>query len=39
LSKKILKIEIMAKSSKCPVIKEGFAETLDGLNERRMELN
>jgi hypothetical protein len=32
LGKKILKIEIMAKSSRCPVIEEGFAETLSDLN-------
>jgi hypothetical protein len=34
LGKKILKTKIMAKNPTCPVIKEGFAETLSDLNIR-----
>jgi hypothetical protein len=37
LGKKILKIEIMAKSSGCPVINEGFAETLDERNKGKWD--
>jgi hypothetical protein len=39
LGKKLLKIEIMAKSSRRPVIKEGFAEGLNGLNKEEEKLH